>query len=249
MVDGEAIEQCQNKVPIDFRLDNPVKTVRRKVRSAYIKATEAMAAYDSSLASEYMTKLRNDKQFNAMESAWFWMLEADFAKLNKSPEDEFINIKRAITTDKNELLLGAANYLSMLQRRFALEVQFTKYADALDTFENIKAQDNSEKRVQLLQPYATQISQLLDGDEPIVVAAKISEDGNWWHTLSRSAFAFSSVQGQVDKLELRCQNKREIYTFSSDSTWNIPQTWGRCSVLVLGDKNVDFNLLELSPQA
>ena len=248
MVAGEAIEQCQNKVQLDFKLDNEQRGVRRKFRSAYIKAKEAMDADEKLMANEYMAKLRDDKQFNRMESVWFWKLEADFAKVNKDPKAELSNIIRAINTDTDGHLLGANHYLTMLHLRFALEVQFAKYADALDTFEIIKTQDKSENMVERLQPYATQVAQLLDGVEPIVVAGRIGEKGNWWHTLSRSAFTFNNVQGQVDRLELRCHNKREIYTFSDDSTWAIPETWGRCSVMVVGDKNVDFNLLELSPQ-
>ena len=34
MVDGEAIEQCQNKVQLDFKLDTSAQRVRRKFRSA-----------------------------------------------------------------------------------------------------------------------------------------------------------------------------------------------------------------------
>lgn len=249
MVDGEAVEQCQNKVQFDFRLASPVKGVRRKFRRSYMKARAALDANERSLADEYMAKLRDDKQFNSMESAWFWMLEADFARENQDPKAELSNIRRAINTDKGGLLLGVDNYLSMLQQRFVLEVQSVKYADALDTFEKIKTQDNSEKTVERLQRYATQVSQLLDGDEPIMVAAKISEDGSWWHKLSRSSFTFSNVQGKVDTIELRCNNKRQIYTFADDSSWHIPESWGRCSVLVVGDKNVDFNLVELSPEA
>jgi hypothetical protein len=196
-----------------------------------------------------MTKLRDDKQFNGMEAAWFWMLEADFAKENKDPEAELSNIKRAIHTNNDGRLLGADIHLSMLQQRFALELQAVKYADALDTFESIKAQDNSEKTVELLQKYASQVAQLLDSDEAIKVAAMINDDGNWWHTLSRSAFTFADVKGNVDRLELRCNKKRQTYTFADDSSWHIPESWGRCSVMVVGDKNAGFSLVELSPKA
>ena len=208
-----------------------------------------MDANDLSLSAEYIAKLRDDKQFNGMESAWFWMLEADFAREKKQPKAELKHIKRAINTDKDGKLLGKNNYLTMLQQRFVLEIQFAKYADALATFENIKNQDNSAKTVEHLQQYASQVEQLLSGDNPIVVAGKIGKGGNWWHTLSRSSFAFNNVQGEVDRLELRCNNKRETYTFADDSTWTIPKKWGQCSVLVVGDKDADFNLLELSPQA
>jgi TonB family protein len=249
IVDGEAIEQCQNKVQMDFKLDKPKKSVRRKFRTAYIKAKDALDADDLPTATEYLSKLRDDKQFNGMESAWFWMLEADYARKRQDKKAELSNIKRAINTDKKGELLGSDNYISMLQQRFVLEVHFAKYSDALESFELISSQDNSDEVVKYLQPYAKQIVALLESDESIFVEAKISEDGSWWHTLSRSKFAFSHVQGQVDTVELRCQNKRETYTFSDDSTWHIPEKWGRCSVWVVGDKNVDFNLVELSPQA
>lgn len=249
MVDGKAIEQCQNKVQLDFKLDKPVQAVRRKFRSVYIKARDALDANKSSLAADYMAKLRDDKKFNSMESAWFWMLEADFAKANKDPKAELSNIIRAIHTDKDGLLLGTDNYLSMLQQRFVLEIKFAKYANALGTFEKFKNHEKNQKRIERLQKYATQITQLLDSAEPIMVAAKINDDGHWWHTLSRNAFTFFEVKGKLDRLELRCNNKREIYTFADDSTWHIPESWGRCSVMVMGDKNADFNLVELSPEA
>ena len=64
MVDGEAIEQCQNKVQSDFKIKNPKKAVRRKFRSAYIKVRKALDANELPLRKS-KAKPRVKRQLHA----------------------------------------------------------------------------------------------------------------------------------------------------------------------------------------
>jgi TonB family protein len=244
-VDGEAVEQCQQKVQLDFKLHETAKGVRRKFRSAYIAATDALQANDLSLASELTATLQAKKQWNSMESAWFWMLAADLAKAQGDEIAELASINRALVTDGDGKLLGHDYFTVLLNRQFVLHTARANYAAALDTFNRIETQPDNQQNIDSLRPYAHKILAILKSEQSIAVPGVIAVNGNWWHKLSRIALALANIKGELDTIELRCHNRREVYSADSDSTWHIPASWGRCSVRVEGDPNSTFTLVEL----
>lgn len=249
VVNGEAVEQCQQKVQLDFKLDKTAKGVRRRFRSAYIAATDALQANDLPLASELTAILRAKNQWNSMESAWFWMLAADLAKAQGDKVAELASINRALATDRNGELLGQEYFAVLLYRQFVLHISQANYAAALDTFNSVETQPDNQQNIDSLRPYADKILAILKSEQSIAVPGVIAENGNWWHKLSRSALALADIKGELDTIELRCHNRREVYSAASDSTWDIPASWGRCSVRGVGDPQSTFTLVELHPQA
>ncbi|MFT6952781.1 MAG: TonB family protein [Paraglaciecola sp.] len=247
-VDGEAVEQCQQKVQLDFKMDKTAKGVRHKFRRAYIAARDALEANDLLQASELTANLRAKNQWNSMESAWFWLLAADLAKAQGDEIAELANINRVIATDSYGELLGQDYFSVLLNRQFVLHTARANYAAALDTFNRIETQPDNQQSIDSLRPYADKILAILKGEQIIGVPAVIGENGNWWHKISRSALALADINGELDTIELRCHNRREIYSAATDSTWNIPASWGRCSVRVVGAPQSTFTLVELHGQ-
>jgi hypothetical protein len=214
----------------------------------YVAARDAIDKKDLPLASELIKKLRDKNQRNAMESAWFWVLASDMAKAQGDTTGQLKHITRALVTDHNGELLGTEYFAVLLNRQFGLQTSQANYADALDTFNKIETLADNQQNIDALRPYADEILKRLKGQDAIFVPADLGKNGGWWHKLSRSAFALADIQGELDTIELRCNNRREVYTAATDSTWNIPASWGRCSVHVVGDPQSSFTLVELQPQ-
>lgn len=247
--DGEKIEQCRNSIQLNFKLENSVKGGRKRFVRMYKKANEALTTPNIVLAEQLISKMGEEKIWNSYEDAWFWMLKSELAKLQGNQSEQLKSINRVTFSSQSSQYVGEASYLYLLQQKFSLEIQASLFSQALETFAQISQRPGSEKAVSALEKYATQINQVLETQDFIVVEGKIGDDGDWWHSLSRNRFSFSDIAGTIDTVELRCANKREKYTVADDTEWAIPASWGRCKIMVVGDKQANFKLVEIRQDA
>lgn len=240
---GAAIEQCQMTVQLDFKMHQTVTGVRRKFLSQYNLINEALADKNYSLADQELIKLRNKKMWNMAESAWYWMIDANYAEVTDDKSRERKSIERALSGDVE--ILGWSNNIKLLHKLFALQAQDNHFAKALDTFDQLIAVENSQDVANKLIPYVTQIREILDGEDALIVQANIDHKGSWFHKLSRNSFSLADIKGELDEMEIRCANKRTRTTVANDTDWTIPASWGQCTVFVKGDENNHFKLIEL----
>ncbi|MEH6713365.1 MAG: energy transducer TonB [Paraglaciecola polaris] len=247
-VDGKPIEQCYNKVQLDFKLTGLNKGVRRKFKRAYQGVRDALDKNDLGLATQLSEKMKDKGLLNSMEFTFYSLLRADIAKAQNDSVEELKYVKHIIRTDNNGEYLGAEAYPLLLNRMFVLQLNQSQYLDVLDTFQRVETQANNQENIALLEPYVIKVLNLLKSQQVISIPGKVKQDGDWWHDLSRSAFSLNNVSGNLNTVELRCHNKRELYSVATDSVWHIPESWGRCSVRVSGDRDSQFTLLELPQQ-
>lgn len=242
---GKTIEQCRNTVQMDFMLEQSTKGGRRRFVNEYKAARQALESGDVQLTEQLITEMENGKIWNRYEDAWFWMLKAEFAKKQGDEGAQLASLKRGVNSNESESHLGTDMFLYLLQQKFILEVRASLFVDALSTFERISQRPDSEPIVAQLEGYASKVRQYLIDEDYILVKGQIDIDGDWWHSLSRSRFSFTNISGNLDSVELRCANKREKYTFAADTQWTIPESWGRCKVMVVGENQANFNLVEI----
>jgi hypothetical protein len=106
--------------------------------------------------------------------------------------------------------------------------------------------DNQQERLSEITPLIAKVREHIDSDSAIQVEVTIDERGNWFHTLVRNQFAFDGIEGKLDTVEVRCESHRERFTVAENHIWNIPESWGQCRVLVEGQENAAFNLIEVA---
>jgi TonB family protein len=239
---GEAIEQCQMTLQLDFRLTGDSTGVREKFLRHYNRVSEALLEKDYPLAEQALINLSSKNIWNMAENTWFWMIDASYAEAIGDKSREQTSIRRAIGGSK---IFGAEVSANLHFRLFVLELEGSYYAKALDTFERLTEVENSQETVNKLTPYVTKIQSILDSDALLMVAAAIDNEGIWFHQLSRNSFSLADIQGELDEVEIRCVNKRTRTTFAKDTDWTIPASWGQCTVFVKGDVDSQFTLVEL----
>ena len=149
--------------------------------------------------------------------------------------------------NSKDSILPEETALYSLQQLFILQAQKSLYQDAMQTFRKIQQFDSDQatKTAHSLAPYNERIEKAIHGDKMISVAANISSNESWNHNLARNKFSITNIQGDLHKLDVRCDNKRHIYTVNDATEWTIPPSWGQCQVLVEGDKGSKFTLVEL----
>ena len=242
---GEKIEQCRNSVQMDFILDRGSKGGRRQFVKEYNNADQALRADNIVLAEQLITQMGEGKIWNSYEDAWFWMLKSEIEKAQGHDSSQLSSLKRAVFSNKSNEHVGDQYYLYLLHQKFILEIKTSLFSDALQTFAQIRQRPDSEKKVKVLEKYAIQARQILKSEDFIVIKGEIGNNGDWWHSLSRKRFFFSDIIGTLDTVELRCANKREKYTVAEETEWKIPKSWGRCKIMVVGDTQANFNLVEI----
>jgi TonB family protein len=246
---GENIEQCRNSVQMDFILDKGTKGGRIRFVREYKNADEALRANNIVLAEQLITQMGEGKIWNRYEDAWFWMLKSEIAKAQGQESAQLSSLRRVISSNKSSKYVGEQHYIYLLHQKFILEIKASLFSDALQTFAQIRQRPDNEKTVSVLEKYATQARRVLKNQEFIVVQGEVDSDGDWWHSLSRNRFMFSDIAGTLDTVEVRCDNKREKYTIAEYTEWNIPKSWGRCKIIVVGDTQANFNIVEIRQDA
>ena len=242
MQNGEAIEQCQMQVQMDFVLDKQ-KGVTRKFMTRYRDITDAIANKDLAQAASMLEDLGESQLWNHSESTYFYLADAVYAQAVDDKERELRSVNRALHGAKHEL--KSNSHLYLLERQFILNINSQRYLNALESFASIQSVDNNQALLAKLQPYAEQVSQLVKGEELLQLEATIQDGGQFYHKLSRNKFSLAIEQGSLDEVEIRCANKRSRFTAEADNEWQIPQAWGQCTIFITGTPDTQFYVIEL----
>jgi TonB family protein len=240
--DGEAIEQCQMQVQMDFVLDKQ-KGVTRKFKTRYLDIIDAITNKDVEQAAALLTELGDSQLWNHSESTYYYLADAVYAKAIDNQERELKSVNRALSGSK-ETLKGNS-YLYLIERQFILNLASQQYLNALESIDRLQATEDNEALLTKLQPYAEQVSQLVKSEEPLLMDATIHEGGQFYHKLSRDTFSLAVNQGSLDEVQIRCANKRSRFTVVEGNEWHIPKAWGQCTIFVTGKPETEFKVLEL----
>ena len=95
-----------------------------------------------------------------------------------------------------------------------------------------------------------EIQALLASSAPLGLTAQLAlrgpaaSEATWFHKPLRRKLAFSELEGEVHRLEIRCDWHRYRDAFSTEKIWQIPDSWGDCSVVVFGEPGASFKLLQ-----
>lgn len=247
-VNGEAIEQCENTVQLDFVIGgDDFGKVGKRFNRLYKKGKQAVIDDDMTELKAVLDKIDALNGLAPAETYWRYHLAIFFHGKSGDAEARYQALSRANSTIRStyfapEQKKQAKAYL--LRELFIYQIQHSLYAKALRNFEALKkVSPDSAKQ---LEKYVVKVEERLAGKEHIAVSGTITGYGNWRHTLARSSFALTNIQGNLGKLEVRCDKKRSVYTAVEGSQWNIPESWGQCTVLISGEENSRVTLVEIN---
>lgn len=243
MQDGKPIQQCKNWVQMDFMLEGK-SGVTRRFMTRYRKVTKAIDANDLATAEEILSDMADAQLWNHTESAFYWLADSYYAKAISDPQRELKSVRRALSIRHDTVRENVGKYL--LQREFVLSVELSEYNKALEAFDALgEMVDDDDDSLAQLSPYAEQVRTLVTGTEPMVRKASLDDDGRLYHELSRNAFELAITEGELEEVQIRCDNKLSRFTAVSKSEWRIPNSWGQCSVFVSGEPGAQFEVVEV----
>jgi len=243
---GKAIQQCHNNVQMDFIMSDKDEGVSRKFLRKYIKAKKALEAKDFKSAQAQLVKLENHKQSRLAENFHSKLLQADYAKAIDDKSMQLSALSSiGLTRSK---IISPEQELSILHQKFILSAQLNHYKSALSTYSKLEKLELAKPYMPKLSKVKQQIKAFIESDKEIVIQGNIKEKYFWHHSLARNKFTLTNIKGSLNKLDVRCANKRHVYSVEEDNTWNIPSSWKGCSLYIYGDDNTQFTLIEHPPK-
>lgn len=246
--DGKPTEQCQSLVRFDFTMGGK-PGASRKFFTNYKKASKLVDEGDIEAAEVIVKKLHNRKENNRYENAWLWSIDHKIANKTNDSKREIIALRRTIQSavgHADEHRSFDDKYMAYLHYRlFLLLADKGSYAEALATSEKLAKLNNGPAIMEKLQATIDKINAFLDSDQNLFIDKKMDADGRIFHRLARNSFAFVDIKGKLDTVEVRCDTKREKYTVAEEHIWKLPASWGKCILMIEGDSEAQFALVEV----
>lgn len=247
--DGEAIQQCDTKLQFDFSINN--NGVSKKFSTFYNSAAKLLENKEADKLGLELANAEWAGESNLTEITWFHYLQSEYYFLIGDKKNELKHLYKATQKpkhDKYNSRLPEATTIRNLHRMFIIEADEQRFNDALYTFNSLKhfKSEQAIKTKEALAPFVEKIEQHIASDNLIIRDANLTKAGTWSHRLSRNSFVIQDINGDLDKLDVRCDNKRNVFTIEENNQWLIPTSWGKCQVLIDGNKGASFKLIELN---
>ncbi|MGB5352129.1 MAG: energy transducer TonB [Woeseia sp.] len=248
--DGKPVQQCETKVMITFLVEGTDTQVTRKFHSRYKKIAKIIDEGNLDKATELIDSLVADMNLSLAETGWVWTLRARVAGLAGDEGAQLKALRKA--TANNGRWADAKVYPSLLLVRTALELQDGNLSAALETYEVLLETGFDHPQMEKLKPHVDSVRELVASDKALAVPARIGAKSdcvdcgtNWHYEPLRRRFSLADVKGDLREIEFRCSWQRAVDKADAGMTWEVPEDWGDCSIIVFGEPGTTFSLLEL----
>ena len=245
-LDGEPIEGS-GYYKYNFSIFGGTTRARNKFVRPYKKFLRQIKNGQAEEARNSLAKLESRDAINLYEAAFL-----NFARYRMAKYD-------GDALAQLDHLLAATNYENRNQEMhylpgemvpplrieiFKLYVALQQYSEALQTYEII-VKSGDKKTQSALKPTVDQLIVLKSDDRGYRVSRQIDASEFWSIDLFKQAFYFENISGQLDELKLRCQKKYMFFSVSTDQQYNVPESWGQCSLQVQGTPDSTFDFVQL----
>lgn len=240
---GQPIEQCLNSVRMNFKMKGSTTVgVSKKFKRYYKKALAYMESKNYSDMMLTLDKIKGMKSRHLSENNYYHLFLADYYKEMNQPEKELEHLNNVSTH------AGLSDKLSfsVLYRRYNQQITTNRLSSAIHTYKKLMKSENAQQYKDQLEQSLQDITKFIESPQDIIVSGDMGTEDFWRHTLVRNSFSLANIEGTLHKLDVRCANKRHIYSVEDNNTWNIPSTWKNCSIFLYGDDKTTFKVVEHS---
>lgn len=247
-VDGKPVQRCFNTVQLDFKILNDNSYgVRRKFKSKYSDAQQALKNNELDKVKKLIDEMSSMKNRFEAEHNFLQTIKAAYYK---AKGDKIRQLKSLSNIHfSNDSKKADDHELAVLHQRFILSVELNRLKQAFHVYDKLTKLAAAEKYLSAYQETLDNVTKFVASDNEILVDTVIEEQLFWSHALVRNEFTFANINGALSKLEVRCNNKYHVFNINEQSSWRVPETWEGCSLMVYGEQNSRFTLVELANRA
>ena len=242
MENGKPVQQCVNSVQMDFRMHkNGTTGATRRFISKYKKAQQALADKDYKELEKQIALMKKNKYMHLSENNYLHLLSAEYAKEIGQKDKQLSHLNRvamSLVTMTDE-----EQKLSVLYQVFSLQLELNKFKAAHATYEKLIQLPAAKPYREQFVSAITKVNDIIASDKNLVLDGTINKEF-WTTELVRNEFSLTDVEGSLHTLDVRCANKRHVYTIEQNNTWKLPSSWQDCRIYVFGEPNSQFKLIE-----
>lgn len=245
---GEPVESASYRT-YNFSVSGGGYETRRTFESTYYSFMESVASVESAQGYELLQELESLEARNHFESAHLNLARYRFAELHGSMVDQkhFLSaaLINTITLEGvSEDFYVEENFVEpLLKRLMSIQVESRDYRPALNTINRLVDYSSTESRDGYLG-LVQEMLKIRDDDSSYAMPENIPQSGRRIIPLFKGSFYFDSLDGDLAEIKLRCQQKYLFFAFDIESSYEIPESYGRCGLEVIGDPGTTFDLVQ-----
>ena len=144
--------------------------------------------------------------------------------------------------DKKEQFLEFEILKSIRMNILQLLIQLGRYGEARNNY-YVLQKEIPEAAEPFAEPMA-QVQERLDSGEVLVRQLKLKDRGSEYIYLTRNNLEIHNVKGQLEKMNFYCSMGFSSLEFKPESSYQIPDSWGSCNLLLVGEPGTTATLYQ-----
>ena len=247
---GVPVQQCQTEVMISFAIEGEETLVTAMFHRRYRRIRNAIEEGDLGKASELIASAREKLKLSLAERTWLWVAVARIEALRGNPDAQLRALRKA--TEGSGRWIDRKIYPNLLLVRTSLEMQKSNWSTAMQTHRRLVELSPDLPQMEQVNRNIETIRAAIDGEDIFAVPGRIGDKEdcvdcatNWHYDPLRRNFSIAELDGSLKNIEFRCDWRRVVTEAEEGMTWQLPEHYGDCSVVVFGEPGTTFKFLEM----
>lgn len=247
-------EIASNEVAIRFEDSGDSGKASRTFMRWYRLILTDLASDKVDKARENLDRAKAFGGWNLYESTILSIVEGRVAEQEGNETLSREMYRRALNIG-DEAALTAETKRKLLASLVRIETTQQRFAAANEALSALRETRGHKKSIESLAEEIRVLEKWNDKSGILTVNGAVSaacdcDAGQpvWTHRPSLRHFAIEDIDGNVERMEARCDTERLVAPMDTQLAWSIPEDWGDCEVFVFGDDGTTFAFVE-SPAA
>jgi len=249
---GKPVLQGNVTAQYTFHITDSDGGVSRSFLWVYKKAAKAIKEEDLELAKSLIDQLDAEEKRVLAEVCYLDMLKASYFDKKGNDEETLRYVERALKIA--DTTASKAIYINLLRQGIVDNAKVNNFYISLEHYDTLVKVDKDLAPNDPMHEYVKRVRVILDGDAAIQTTGKTSRscktctnpgETYWRHVLNRKRFSIDQLTGQLNEVDILCENSTVSVAYQPDTAWTVNRDGGDCSIRVIGEKGTSFRLIEL----
>ena len=195
---------------------------------------------------KYLTRLASARHGSHYAYELLSKARYHYATKFGSKDEQIKAIKEMMLSNDKGLALAGNEVADKKLIRLMIESSY--YGEAIEAYYHARSKYEGEvwdSFKSLFGASIKEIEQLADSNQAFSRAVNLDDSGSATLPLLKGSFTFDQIQGNIEKLKLRCRSKFKELEFVANVDYKIPESWGNCQLQLLGAKNTRTQMIQL----
>jgi len=246
MLDGKAVESCDNQYKFTFEMSSKRGAHRRFV-SKYKKALELLDEKKFAEVKAIIDEMPTSRNFSHYEENWMHLLKSKYFEAMGDTKSEYNSLVDGFKWGKPETTAPDI-YLSAWVKILKYRLNSQNYAGAYQAIGRIdKALDGMKEPTddhQRIKDWIDGLSAKLELAQYWPSKETVGERGFIVEKLVRQKFTLLGDPSQFSSVELRCEAKRFEMDYTKEVAIKVPKRWGECSLFAFGEQGAELEIIQ-----